>query len=316
VTRLVVAQGTPQYIAVGATDVYWAWPSNNFNVDNGAVGMVPKDGGSPTLLADGVRPAGIAVDDTSVYWTIVPSFSGNDGAVQKMPLGGGPITTLASGLTSVAGIALDETSVYWRGNGGVARVGVDGGPVTTISSSPPASDGDTVGPVVDSASVYWTGGSPCTDGSGVELCDAVLRSPISGGAPAVLYVAPRGGVFDGIALTGGQLFFTQSACQYTSGQCGSVLLEEPAQGGPANTRGPASELGSTVAADSTNVYWASDQTDAGNGGGGSSLLRAPIDGGSIAGLDLFNGYDGQLLAIDATSVYWGVNGGVMRLSPK
>jgi hypothetical protein len=95
----------PGAIAVGPTAVYWA---EGGELSNGAIMMLPLEGGSLATLVPGIRPRSLAVDATSIYWTDLTA-----GTVAKAPLAGGVATLLASDQKDPGSIAVDSTSVYW-----------------------------------------------------------------------------------------------------------------------------------------------------------------------------------------------------------
>jgi hypothetical protein len=127
-------------LAVDDTNVYWIGPPT---AGKGAISTVAKSGGAATKLADMAnRVDRIAVDATSVYWTgadvgKVPKAGGpptilaqgiNDGRVIAVgpravytesqmriiavPIGGGPwVETPAGGGPTV--LALDDAALYW-----------------------------------------------------------------------------------------------------------------------------------------------------------------------------------------------------------
>ena len=102
-----------QNLAVDGANLYWT------NVIDGTLRKVPKNGGTPVVLANTVPaqgPDSIATDGESVYW-----FTTGPNVLMKTPVGGGASVTVVSG-TTVAGaqpgavtpiVAVDATSVYW-----------------------------------------------------------------------------------------------------------------------------------------------------------------------------------------------------------
>ena len=96
-----VTPSTPNTIAIDASNVYWG-------TNDGRIEMVPKHGGTPTLLADyETTVAGMVVSGSSVYWLT----SGGD--LMQTPTGGGPSTAIVVGTDSIVGLAADSTNVYF-----------------------------------------------------------------------------------------------------------------------------------------------------------------------------------------------------------
>ncbi len=109
-----VLKGAVQGLVIDAGNVYWT------NRDVGAVAMVPKSGGTTTVLASSLSsPIGIAVDATTVYWA-----NSGDGTVMKIPIAGGSAVTIATGQSGPFGVAVDSSYVYWTDQmgGSVMRV--------------------------------------------------------------------------------------------------------------------------------------------------------------------------------------------------
>lgn len=102
-------------LTADCTNVYFA-------TGDGSVGLLPVDGGSPTILATGTASppesaTQIAVDAASVYFIRSETYAGpaasGSGVLQSVPIAGGPVTTLATMSYVPNGIAVDADSVYW-----------------------------------------------------------------------------------------------------------------------------------------------------------------------------------------------------------
>jgi hypothetical protein len=101
-----------QNLAVDGTNLYWA------NVTDSTLRKVPKNGGTPTVLATspGPGPESIVTDGVSIYW-----FTTGPNVLMKTPVGGGASVTVVSGAPVVGAqpgsatpiVAVDATSVYW-----------------------------------------------------------------------------------------------------------------------------------------------------------------------------------------------------------
>jgi hypothetical protein len=128
--------------------------SVNERYTGGAIVEVPRAGGSPTVLAHGLRfPRDLAADDGDLYWTEYGSFAADDshgtdyryqmdGVVKRLPKAGGAPAVVARGLDSPTEIVLDDGHVRvlsaghytpeghtWTKGLGLLRVARAGGPV-------------------------------------------------------------------------------------------------------------------------------------------------------------------------------------------
>jgi hypothetical protein len=150
------------FVAVDATNVYWTTTANPSTMRPGDVLAVPLGGGTLTTLASRVDSAsGIAVDATSAYWVEGPGLGagGKDSTqnLMQVPLGGGTPVTLATaklGQGMLGTVAVDATTAYWttfQERAPILSVPLGGGTPTTLATT----DGDTLGVVVDSTSLYW-----------------------------------------------------------------------------------------------------------------------------------------------------------------
>jgi len=189
---VVADAGTPAYIAVVGSDLYWTDRLN----PNGSIVARTLPGGAVRRIVAGERyPTGIAVVGTTVYWTVQQ----DDGLSKSLPDGGSAsvsgnlnypedivsdstsmfIASPGSGIMKVAltggnaailspfpdtdwaaGIDLDGNTLYFtfHVSGKVARMPKTGGPVETIAvgqSSP-------YGIAVDAKAVYWANNSANT----------------------------------------------------------------------------------------------------------------------------------------------------------
>jgi hypothetical protein len=311
---LTLSQAGPDYIAVGSTQLYWANRTTDLNHDNGTIGAVSLKGGSPTVLAPGMRPAGLALDSTSVYWANDSSFSGGDAAVLRMPLGGGSITTLASGLSRATAVAVAGGHAYWSSPTGVSRVPSSGGAVAVlVSVVPPQNVASML--AVDATNVYWAAMGP-------QGGSCLFAVPIDGGASVALESGcdPSGSSpIAGIAAANGDVFYTRDAISNT---LSSSLLRVPGTGGLPTTlgshasfvvSGPVVDVVSGPVVDAVHAYWLDNACSSTGGNCQQSLWRVPVGGGTSVALT--HGATAPI-ALDATSVYWAGGGSVTRLTPK
>jgi hypothetical protein len=210
-------------LALDATNAYWV-------DDPGDVLAVPLAGGKATTLASNASDVlGLTLAGGNLYW-LTPSV------VEALPIqGGAPSTVAMSASSSPNTPAADDTSIYWGGDG-IFSVSRAGGTVTTLATTRQVS----TGLAIDDANVYWcafseastpilstpkTGGPSVTlatgqvgatafaaDGLNVywtinEGVGAVMKVPVSGGAPVTLASAPTPGP---IVLDDTSVYWAQS----------------------------------------------------------------------------------------------------------
>jgi hypothetical protein len=306
-------------LALDDTNVYVVDPSPS------TVTRVPKGGGEATAISLGAGsvPGAIAVDAKRIYWEnpscdakygCFPSGSLMSAPLSGVPDGGAP-TTLASAQPALWGIAMDSTGIYWM-NGeattaAVVKVPLAGGAVTTLASAPVGSYADSVvgALAVDATFVYWV------------ARDAVMRVPIEGGKPTTL--APSGaGVHAAIALSATDVYWTTAVFQgLAPDDVTGAVMSVSKNGGTAATVASGQRVPWSVAVDATSVYWTTDwQCTLEHDGAVAcplTVMKAPLCGGAPTTLSPDQG--GQVLAVDATSVYWlsgGASDALMKLTPK
>jgi hypothetical protein len=284
-------------IAVDSENVYWTI-SNEATGDPGEpipplIMSIPKTGGTPVVLA-AVKgfPSGIAVDFERVYWTVWIGVDAQtqayEGRLWSAPKTGGVAALLASGPGLIASLAMDDKRLYWvnldtKSVMSVAKVG--GSPVTLASGLPYLQGGIQV----NATSVYWT-----TSGE-VPSEGALMEVPKEGGAVATL---ASGAFGPSVAVDNTSVYcsrFDDSAY---------LLTRMPQDGGNAVVLASTPTLPGSIALDDSYVYWTTPDTYRGDAGGvwavakngGASIMLAP--GGPYG--------TPTPLAVDCTSVYWGI----------
>jgi hypothetical protein len=269
----------------------------------GAIMSVSNTGGTPKTLVPNLNfPWAIAADANNVYWTNygnnTANMSGGDttvGTVMQASLSGSNVITLATGLEDPYGIAVDATNVYFTtyAGGRVKKVPIGntaGNSAVTVLAqglSNPAYI------AVSGGNVYWTN-------YGDGTVDSISTSLTAPGTPNVLATDAAGQNANGIAVSGGDVFYA------ASNDPGAVYRVTTA--GAANTS--LAGMQNTpwgVAVGNGNLYW----TTFSNPG---SLMSVPTTGGMAVTLgNNFN--DPTAVAVDSTGVYTaGAGGHVWRIT--
>jgi hypothetical protein len=221
-----------------------------------------------TTLAQGPFPWGIAVDASYVYWVNAEGADG--GSVVRVAKGGGAAQTLASAQVNPVSIAIDANRVYW----------------TTAGTSSCAPDG------------------ACTSNAD----GAVLSAPLAGGTPTVVAGGQRAPV--SLAVDASNVYFVdEGSAVFESTIADGTVVQVPVGGGAPTTLAGGLFYPGALAVDGASVYW----TIPGAQGVSGSVLKVPIGGGAVTTLasgwpswDLQTGGSTipDLIAVDATSVYW------------
>lgn len=278
------AEGTPQGIAVDATNVYWV-------ETEGFVRTVPKGGGDATLLATEPRgPTALVMDSGVLYWV------SQAGTLRRLQVGDAMPTTLASFAGESFGVAVDVTYAYWTM---IGQNPADGSPAGTVTAIPkaggallPIAGGQNVpdGIVVGAGSVCWLD----LDTQLPQGSASVMKASLDGGTPVVVFPPAAGSAFgaDAIASDATFVYFTS----------GGDLYRAPLAGGAAMIF--ASGLDATaLAVDDSGVYALV----------GSKILKAPLTGG--VALTMIQGlFSPRGLALDAQAVYFTDADVVMKIA--
>jgi hypothetical protein len=124
----------PAGLVLDDTHAYFALAAVRWSVLNrAAIVRVPKDGGSPIVLAEDshYKVFDLAVDQTHVYWarTFDNSFDLRDGpgipgAILRVPKDGGEVEVLADGQNGPQSVIVEGEYVYWinYASGNIRRV--------------------------------------------------------------------------------------------------------------------------------------------------------------------------------------------------
>lgn len=314
------------WIAVDEETVYYVLAT-----ENGAVMRVPRDGGTPTVLASGQHsPWGLTVDATSVYWTTSGNLSDaqsdggqsfTSGSVMKVARTGGAPTTLVSSIPygfveigwSPPMVAVDDTSVYWTNvgfedptaqftpTGSVTKVPLGGGSPVALAprQTAPAAI------AVDGTNAYWMTLAP-SNGNG-----AVMKVGRDGGTPVAL-ATPDQSAFSAIVVAGGSVYWTNS----------TAIMRVSTTGGTPELVASVDSAPVAVAADAENIYWQTGGTirnpDAGSTAG--AIEKAPLAGGARTRLATSNVIvfgplfgPSSNITVDSTSVYWVEGWSIMKI---
>jgi hypothetical protein len=256
---LATGQVNPTFIAVDATNVYWAnGGTAASDWADGSIMMVSLAGGTPVMLASAQNHlAAIAVDATNIYWvsggTTKNQFG--DGALTTVPLSGGTPVTLASKQISPYRIAVDGSYVYWINlgtskfgelvkDGSVMKMALSGGAPTTLASAQPAP----LAIAVDATSVYWA------------TSEAVFKVPMAGGTPSIL-ASSQSQPF--------QIAVDRSSAYWTNSYGGS-LVKVPLNGGAPVTLAAGQNYALGIALSTSEVFWVNY-----DGVGSGGILRMP-----------------------------------------
>jgi hypothetical protein len=275
-------------VAVDATNVYWVTGGT------GAPGAVMKrrlTGGAPIMLASTPSVADIALDATYVYWLtwINDPTAGANGAIHRIPTTGGAPSLVVPSVSSVATMAVSGSSLFWLDQFGneVNKVAAQtGGATVTLASNQQRP----YGLALDGTNVYWTNIEGGT----------VMKLSQAGGTP-VMMASGQGDSYE-IVASGPNLYWVGGY---------ELSLKSTLRMVPITTGTPTPLLtldGQSygLVADATNVYWFS----------ALGLRKINVSTSVVTAYGDIADYPspGQDVAIDATSLYWGANDTVWKMT--
>lgn len=104
VVELATGLAEPSSLALGGDSVYVV-ASGGISGDGNALVRVPKEGGAPEVLVEGVLVRAVATDEEHLYW------AGYE-MLQKIPLAGGDPVVLATEVHLPTDLVVDATHVY------------------------------------------------------------------------------------------------------------------------------------------------------------------------------------------------------------
>jgi hypothetical protein len=139
---------------------------------------------------------------------------------------------------------------------------------------------------------------------------AIAQVALSGGAPTTLASGQYG--VHGIAVSGGNVYWVDTYTPVTEPDASTLsdglVSGVPSGGGSPMTLASHQALPSTLAADSTNLYWSNGAGCSSSASCPGAIMTVPLSGGTP--LVLASGpYFPQSLAIDGARVYWGTSDG-------
>lgn len=235
---LAVTPDRPLSLAVDAGAVYW--------LDATSIRTVPITGGTPVTVHTGLQsPVDLVVAAGQYLLWTENACCPVTGRVMRVPISGGTAVEIAAAPDAPRRMFVHGDEVLWAegvpqaqrpiGAGRVAKAPISGGPTTTLAAG---LAGDTFTPLaVDGTSIYAADG------------DKVVRLPLNGGQPVLLYRGPDGpnGIVD-LAVSGAELFFLEE----------TTIRRLATSGGAAVT--VSSHIGLhqpfKLLVDATRVYWA------------------------------------------------------------
>ncbi|SEL66254.1 hypothetical protein SAMN05444354_107269 [Stigmatella aurantiaca] len=167
-TAIPASAGKPRFFTGDATHLYW------IDTNDGHFYAVPREGGSPTVVAQSglpTKPLQALTDEDNLYWVNRPA-SGKGWTLWKAPKDGGaaPTQLLFIQAGKFHQFAMDADTIYFLDYyTGLNKISKSGGAVTNIAYA------DSPGSVlaVDDERLYWIKDevltATCKDGSGDQV---------------------------------------------------------------------------------------------------------------------------------------------------
>ncbi|MCZ6689140.1 MAG: hypothetical protein O7H41_06015 [Planctomycetota bacterium] len=278
-SRVTLATGLDAAVElqVDATHVYWV------EIYGDVVKKVPLNGGLPTVVgtvAMGGNNASLDIDSMDAYWSDYAN-------VWQTPLSGGPVQPILTGRPNIFHIYRYGTDLYWWEEWAIMKVDLTSSATSTIVTGPSLFQGRVA---VDTAGVYWT-----------DIFGGTVSTKDHSGGPVVTLAVGLDRPLH-LLLDSGVLYWSED----------TKIQSMPA------SRGVPTLLVSgidptSLAKDSTHIYWANSRTEIRKVDLSSSLIDMIVVGET----DIVD------IEVDATSVYWLVGGstffpplGTLEKAPK
>jgi hypothetical protein len=250
------------------------------------ISVLPKDGGTPTRIADSAGQVGkVLSDGDTVFWQ-------SDDALHSVPIGGGAVTDVVPAFFYVQDIALGPDRVYWTDASfqggfpdGVYYTAKSGGPVSTLVN---ADSPFKLAVDVDGNVVYADSGN-------------------SGFEPTGIYrVSPAGVVIDAMAGLAGPSLLTVDDQNVYAVQ-GFNIKSVGRNGGNVNLLTGTNFYVEAMDSDGSNVYWLEDPL--------GTVFSVPVDG-STAPISLgFNSQKAFDMRVSGDYAYWLGGGDTLSRAP-
>ncbi|MGO8993495.1 MAG: hypothetical protein ACLQVI_09200 [Polyangiaceae bacterium] len=286
-------------------------------------------GAAPSSIAQNVAapPLLLASDGTALFWI------DQTGALWSVPVGGGTPTQIATGASGAIYLSVDSTNAYFIGSGGFSSVPKQGGTPAVMIATP----NEIWAATVAGGTAYWAEQEPEVVGSPPSLPppeppEVVKSAPfVAGGAATTLGTLP--GIPSAIAVAGSVIFLAAAGtplqtlpiaggsptASSVSGclrllagadgvYCGGSQLTLVASDGTETPIAAATNNVTSIAVDSTNVYWV-------NSTASGSVVAAPTNGGGSATTIASDAYP-LAVAVDDAGVYWSDNAGNIQRAAK